>query len=159
MITSQRGIDLIKKFEQCVLHAYRDSAGIWTIGYGTICYPDGKPVKEGHLITLQKAEDYLRYEVKKKEMGVNTALINTKVNQNQFDALVSFAYNVGTAGLAGSTLIKKVRNNPGDPTIRDSFLMWNKITKNGKKVELEGLTKRRAKEADLYFEPIPEKAA
>jgi lysozyme len=153
MKASQTCIDFIKKEESLVLHAYKDSAGIWTIGYGCIQYPDGKPVKEGHVVTPQRAEDLLKWEVEKKASGVEKCLMNTVVNQNQFDALVSFAYNVGYGALSMSTLIKKVRNNPNDPSIRDEFVKWNKITVGRVKKELLGLTKRRTREAALYFKP------
>jgi lysozyme len=154
MKPSQKAVDFIKKEELLELKAYKDSAGVWTIGYGTIEYPDGKPVKDGHIVTMQRAEDLLKWQMDKKAIGVEGLLMNTVVNQNQFDALVSFTYNCGYAALRDSTLLKKVRNNPNDPTIRDEFLRWNKITKNGQKVPLEGLTKRRKREADLYFTPI-----
>ena len=78
-----------------------------------------------------------------KELGVDTS----NLNQNQFNALVSFAYNVGTGNFSSSTLLKKVNRNPDDLTIKDEFLRWNKA---GGKV-LNGLTNRRNEEADLYF--------
>lgn len=177
MTTSQNGINTIKRFEKLELKAYKDSVGIWTIGYGTISYPDNKPVKEGHVVTPQRAEDLLKYEVKKKEISVVNALMNTKVTQNQFDALVSLCYNIGSEGLKNSTLIKKIRNNPNDDTtikvdnIEDAalkdwlkeqgikneintihyfFMVWCKGTINGKRQLLKGLAVRRNKEYELY---------
>jgi lysozyme len=154
MKPSQRCIDFIKKEEALRLTAYLDSAGIPTIGYGTIRYPDNKPVKMGEVVSMQRAEDLLKCEVEKKAIGVSDLIGVTVLNQDQFDALVSFAYNVGHAALKGSTLLKKVRNNPSDPSIREAFGMWNKITKDGKKVPLLGLTRRRDREANLYFSLI-----
>jgi lysozyme len=151
---SQQAVDFIKYEEKLELKAYQDSAGIWTIGYGTIEYPDGKPVKQGQVVTMQRAEDLLRWQMDKKATGIVPLLMNTQLNQNQFDSILSFTYNVGYGALKSSTLLKKVNNNPNDPSIRDEFMKWNKITKNGQKVELLGLTKRRKREADLYFSPI-----
>lgn len=147
MTTSQKGIDLIAAFEGCRLKAYKCPAGVNTIGYGTTVYENGQPVRMGDQITLQRAKELLKHEVDMKAVGVNTMLGSTKVTQNQFDALVSFAYNCGTGALKKSTLLKKVLANPNDPEIRNQFARWNKV--NGQ--PWEGLTIRRRKEADLYF--------
>lgn len=147
MVTSQKGLDLIKSFEGCRLKAYRDAAGIPTIGWGTIRYPSGKRVQMGEQITQGQADEYLHFEVDMKAGAVSELVRGISLTQNQFDALVCFAYNVGTGGLAKSTLLKKLKVNPNDPAIRAEFLRWNRA---GGKV-LSGLTKRRAKEADLYF--------
>lgn len=150
MKVSDTCIRLIKLFEGCKLTAYKCPAGIPTIGWGSIKYPDNKPVKLGDTISQLRADDMLKWEVELKAQGVTKHLLNTKVNQNQFDALVSFAYNCGVGALGSSTLIKKVRNNPNDPSIRTEFGKWNKAA--GK--ELAGLTRRRKLEADLYFKPM-----
>jgi lysozyme len=144
---------LIKKFEGYKLEAYKDSAGIWTIGHGTIMYPDGKKVKENDTITPIYADACLRWEVDTKTKSVAAFVNNVVLSQNQFDALVSFAYNVGVGALQSSTLLKKVRQNPNDPSIRDEFMRWNKVTdpKTKKKIPIHGLTNRRQQEADLYF--------
>jgi lysozyme len=73
------------------------------------------------------------------------------VSQKRYDALVSFAYNCGVDALAQSTLLRLIKKNQEDPAIREAFMAWNKITKNGKKVVSPGLAARRAKEADLWF--------
>lgn len=143
--------EFIKNREGLRLKAYRDSAGIWTIGYGSIIYEDQTPVKKGDIITQQTADKLIEKEISSKSAKVNAALGNVPVNQNQFNALVSFAYNVGTGALLSSTLLKRVRANPADPKIRSAFMMWNKAHVNGKLVAIKGLTKRRAAEADLYF--------
>lgn len=151
MKPSQNCIDFIKHWEKYVDHAYQDVAGIWTIGYGTIQYPDGKKVKKDELVDLVRAEAYLKYEVEVKADGVEKMLAPVSLNQNQFDALVSFAYNCGTAALRGSTLLKRVKNNPSDPAIRDAFMMWTKAKVHGVLQPVKGLIMRRKAEADLYF--------
>ncbi len=143
---SQNCINLIKRFEGCKLKAYKCPASIYTIGYGTIRYPDGKPVKEGEEISLYRAESLLTYDVNK-----FASQIKLNVNQNQVDALVSFCYNLGIGAFNSSTLKKKVIANPGDLSIRDEFMKWNKARVKGVLTELKGLTNRRKAEADLYF--------
>jgi len=143
--------EFIKNREGLRLKAYRDSAGIWTIGYGSIIYDNQTPVKKGDVITQETADQLIESEISIKSAKVNAALGNVRVNQNQFNALVSFAFNVGVGALLSSTLLKRVRANPADPKIRSAFMMWNKAHVNGKLVAIKGLTKRRATEADLYF--------
>lgn len=144
-------LQLIERFE-CggnvakYLTAYKCPAGVWTIGIGTTVYPNGQKVKAGDVATKEQAYEYLLYDLKTAEVLVDS-FTTDKINQHQFDALVSFAYNVGTGALKGSTLLKKVNVNPVDPTIRAEFNKW---VNGGGKV-LPGLIKRRAAEADLYF--------
>lgn len=145
MKPSDNCYNLIKQFEGCRLKAYLDSVNVPTIGYGTTYYPEGSKVKLGESITQERAEFLLRWQVLEKAASV--AQIVSNVNQNQFDALVSFAYNCGVAALKKSTLLKKVLANPNDPSIEAEFLKWCKA--GGK--ELIGLKKRRQKEADVYF--------
>jgi lysozyme len=148
---SDKGIQLIEQFECSgdvtkFLKAYLCPAGVWTIGIGTTVYPDGQKVKQGDLITKEQAYDYLRFDLAYTEKQVDSYTTDS-INQNQFDALVSFAYNVGTGALKSSTLLKKVNANPSDPTIRKEFERW---VHGGGKV-LPGLVTRRKAEADLYF--------
>jgi lysozyme len=144
---SQRGLDLIKQFEGLKLKPYLCPASICTIGYGNTYYPDGTKVKlTDPAITAQKAEELLKFLVQSYEKGVDSFCLDD-INQNQFDALTSFAYNVGVGNLQKSTLIKKVNLNPNDPAIRLEFMKWNK----GAGKVLAGLTRRRQAEADLYF--------
>jgi lysozyme len=147
MTTSKKGIDLIAQFEGLRLKAYLDAVGIATIGFGCIVYDNGQKVKLGDQITLERAKELLMHEVNMKAVGVKMLLGDTAVTQNQFDALVSFAYNCGTGALKTSTLLRKVKANPNDPAIRDEFRKW---TRAGGKV-LPGLVRRRNKESDLYF--------
>jgi len=149
MIPSQKCIELIKQFEGFFPDAYLCPASVPTIGFGTIKYQNGNKVHIGEKITMQQAENELMYELKKICM-----VFKPNLNQNQFDALVSFAYNLGTEALLNSTLYKKVKANPNDASIRDEFMKWNKARVNGKLKELKGLTRRRKAEADLYFSTI-----
>ena len=87
----------------------------------------------------------------KKAHGIDAALANINLTQNQYNALLSFAYNEGIGALLSSTLLKKVKANASDPTIRDSFMVWDKAHVNGVLVEVQGLKNRRKDEADLYF--------
>lgn len=150
MKLSQDGIEFIKSLEGCKLNAYQDSAGIWTIGYGIIQYEDGTPVKKGDMISQQRANDLLEYEVDKKTKSL-AAYLPDGLKQNQIDSLISLCYNIGVGAFAKSTLLKKIKSNPNDPTIREAFLMWNKAKVKGKLTVVDGLTARRTKEADHYF--------
>ena len=144
---SQKGLDLIKRFEGLELKPYKCPAGIPTIGYGNTYYPSGSKVKlTDPVITKEKAEELLKFLLGSYEKSVDS-FCRDDINQNQFDALVSFAYNCGVNNLKSSTLLKKVNANPQDVTIRNEFMKWNKA--NGR--VLAGLTKRRQAEADLYF--------
>jgi lysozyme len=138
---------LIKDFEGASLNAYADPIGIPTIGYGTIAYPDGTKVKLGDTITQEQADEYLEYEVNEKAKGVQKAIDTDTLTQGQMDALVSFAYNLGIGNLRSSTLFKKAKLYPNDPTIRDEFDKW---VRAGGQI-LKGLVRRRKAEADLYF--------
>jgi lysozyme len=148
--------EFIRGEESCRLKAYKDIAGIPTIGWGSTMYEDGTKVKMGDVIDIDKANRLLEWEVRNKAGAVVDCLKNIVLNQNQIDALISLAYNIGVGGFRQSTVLKRVRNNPKDPTIADAFLMWNKITDpvTKKKVVSKGLTLRRKREAKLYFTPI-----
>jgi lysozyme len=150
MTASENGINFIKKRESCRLTSYQDIAGIWTIGWGSIMYKSGKRVSKGETITQAEADDLLLWEVGNKS-AVISALVPASLNQNQFDAILSFTYNEGVGAFSGSTLLKVIKKNPCDPYIRDCFAMWDKITVDGKKVVSSGLVERRKLEADLYF--------
>ena len=130
--------------------AYLDSVGIWTIGRGIIEYEDGKAVKKGDSITVEREIALFNHTVKKYVANVNKR-VTSNINQNQFNALVSICYNIGITGFNGSTLLKKVNKNPNDTTIRSSFASWKYGTIKGKKQVIQGLVNRRKSEADLYF--------
>lgn len=141
------GYNLIKKFEGLSLKPYKCQANISTIGYGSTFYENGTKVKlTDWPITKLRAEQLLRNTADKFAEKV-AVLITKPVTQNQFNALVSFAFNVGIGALRNSTLLKKVNANPNDATIKAEFLRWNKA---GGRV-VNGLTKRRIKESALYF--------
>ena len=136
MNVSTNGIELIKQFEGCSLKAYKCPAGIWTIGYG---HTNG--VKEGQKITQVQANTYLMEDLKTYGKYVNN--LQLPLNQNQFDALVSFCYNCGPGNLR--TLVK----NRTLSQIADALLLYNK----GGGVVLNGLIKRRNAERELFLKP------
>ena len=147
MTPSKNCIDLIKKFEGFRSEAYQDSVGIWTVGYGSTMWPDGKNVQPGQRMTIQEAEAVMTWELTRKGKEILSGLPTTIINQNQYDALVSFAYNLGVGALLKSTLFKKLKVNPNDPSIRAEFMRW--VNAGGKR--LTGLVRRREAEANLYF--------
>ena len=139
MKTGTKGIDLIKHFEGCELEAYKCAAGVWTIGYGHI-----KGVTSNSVITQEQAEQMLVEELNEYEGYINN-MVTTPLSQNQFDALVSWVYNLGGGNLKASTLLKVVNSGEFDG-VPAQIMRWNKA---GGKV-LEGLTRRRQAEADLF---------
>lgn len=146
MNLNEAGKSLIKLFEGCKLNAYQCSAGHWTVGFGNIFYEDGTKVKPGDKITQERANEL--FEIIAKDFSDKVRpLIKKDITENNFSALVSFAYNVGVGNLKNSTLLKKVNTNPSDETIRAEFMKW--VRAGGK--ELAGLKRRRKAEADLYF--------
>lgn len=149
MKTNPRGIDLIKSFESLRLKPYLCPSNIPTIGWGATTYSNGMKVQLTDApITVQHAEDLLRHHLAKFEEAVSSA-ITSQINENQFSALVSFAYNVGQGAFKTSTLVKLI--NKGDKQgAADQFLRW---TKAGGK-ELPGLVKRRKAERDLFLLPV-----
>ena len=144
---SNECINLVKQFEGFYSKPYLCPSQVPTIGYGSILYENGKKVTlNDPAITEERAIELMRWELNKKAIEVD-AMTTDAINQYQFDALVSFAYNCGSGALKGSTLLKRVNANPNDPTIKDAFLMWVKA--DGK--TLKGLVNRRNAEANLYF--------
>lgn len=132
--------ELIKQFEGLRLEAYLCPAGIWTIGYG---HTSG--VSPNSFITIQEADEYLHRDVASIEMQLNK--LNLILRQCQWDAIVSFVFNVGIGNFRSSTLLAKIRTNPDDNSIMDEFLRW--VYANGK--VMKGLQKRRLAEMKLYF--------
>ena len=148
MKTSQSGISLIKGFEGERINAYDDGVGVWTIGCGTIKYPNGVRVKKGDTCTEAQAESYLKNDLVKFENAINR-LVKVPLNQNQFDALSSFTYNLGETNLSSSTLLKKL-NAKDYAGAADQFPRWNKA---GGKV-MNGLTRRREAERNLFLKKV-----
>lgn len=142
MLISRNGIELIKRFEGCKLTAYKCPAGKLTIGYGHT----GDDVTEGLTISQEDANDLLFDDVLCFENGVNNLVEGLDLSQGMFDALVCFAYNVGLDNLKKSTLLKLLKDGKVLEA-SEEFTKWNKS--NGK--VLDGLTKRRAAEADLFL--------
>lgn len=141
MRTSQRGLSLIKSFEGLRLLAYRDAVGVWTIGYGAT-----RGVKAGMSVTKEQAERMLLNDVQRFEPEVER-LVQVPLTGNQWDALVSFTYNLGAANLESSTLLRLL--NRGDYSgAAGQFPRWNKA---GGKV-LPGLVRRREAERVLFLE-------
>ena len=140
MKTSPKGIALIKEFEGLRLKAYKCPGGVWTIGYG---HTDG--VRPGMVISERQAEDFLKAELIAFEKYLND--LRLAINQNQFDALISFIYNVGTGNFSSSTMLRKVKANPLDNSIMEEFLRW--VYSKGR--VLPGLQRRRLAEMKLYF--------
>ena len=145
MSISAKGIDLICEFEGNRLSAYDDGVGIWTIGFGTIKYPNGARVKKGDTCTLEQAKDYMRHDLIEFEHAINSS-VKAQLTQNQFDALVSLAYNIGSNAFKSSTLVKKL--NSGDyKGAADQFNVW--VNAGGKR--MQGLVNRREKEKVLFL--------
>ena len=139
MIISKKGTDLIKDFEGFRTHAYQDAVGVWTIGYGHT-----KGVQPTDVISAAEGDKMLSTELEEYENWV-TKLVDVPLDQHQFDALVSWTYNLGPTNLKSSTLLK-VLNAGYYEQVPDQIRRWNKA--GGK--ELEGLTRRRTAEAELF---------
>ena len=154
MHLGEKGEKLIKHFESCRLTAYQDSKKVWTIGWGNTSYENGTRVKKGDKVSQWRADELFRRISQKFVNEVNFLTKGIQLQQHQFDALVSFAYNVGSdidddkmaEGLGDSTLLRLIIENTEHPGIAGEFMKWNK---SGKKV-LPGLTRRRKAEAHLY---------
>jgi len=147
---SKRCIELVAQFEGLRLKPYLCPAGVPTIGYGTTFYPNGKRVTmEDPPITEEQANNFLVPTLQNFAKYVDS-FCRDDINQNQFDALTSFCYNVGPTNMKKSTLLRKVNKDPNDPSIADEFRKWGK----SKGKVLKGLTRRREAELKLYFEPI-----
>jgi lysozyme len=146
MRISKEGLYLIKRLEGFRNHPYLDSANVPTIGYGFTFYPNGERVKMSDKpITRVEAEEIL-FEVVKTFADAVEDAVETELTQNQFDALVSFAYNVGVYAFRDSTLLKRINEDPKHPDIEYQFSRWNKA--DGK--VLNGLVRRRKSEYYLY---------
>ena len=146
MKISQNGIDLIKRFEGCRFNPYRDSIGLWTIGYGHLI-GDGKSLPSGfnRVFTQKEIDDFLVNDLLHVESGISV-LIRVPITQNQFDALCSFCYNLGVGTLQKSTLLKDLNASLWDAAANDIL----KFHFAGG-VSIPGLIKRRQAEHDLFI--------
>ena len=140
MQTTEILFEKLKSFEGCRLQAYQDAAKVWTIGYGHT-----KGVKKGDNITQEKAEAYLREDVEEVEGQI--LALNLNLTQPQFDALVSFVYNVGIGAFKESTLLRFIREGRSENDIKKQFRSW--VYSNGR--TLPGLVKRREWESIRFF--------
>lgn len=145
MKTSQKGINFIKSFETLQLKAYKavPTELYFTVGYGHY----GPDVNSSTELTKAEADKLFEADLSVYEMVVSRQTYDLGLNQNQFDALVSFTFNVGVKAFESSTLLKKIKAWASEAEIRKEFSRWNK---SGGKV-LSGLTRRRQAEADMYF--------
>ena len=144
MRISENGIEFIRQLEGEKLTAYPDIVGIWTIGVGHTGFVDGKPVARGMAITKEKSKELLTADLKRFESAVNDA-VKVTLTQNQFDALVSLAFNIGEGAFARSTLVNKL--NAGDKKgAAEQFLVW----KNAGGQVSQGLLNRRQKEKAMF---------
>ncbi|WOE32197.1 MULTISPECIES: lysozyme [unclassified Acinetobacter] len=142
---SEKGYSIIRESEGLRLKAYKDTGGVWTIGFGTIKYPNGTSVKSGDTCTEAQANEWLKNDCK----WVDSCLdqnIKVKINQNQFDALASFVYNVGETAFIKSTMLTLINQN-NLAAAAHQFDRW--IFDNGKRIQ--GLVNRRAKEKELFL--------
>lgn len=147
MKISANGVALLKRFEGLELEAYQDIAGVWTIGYGHT-----ETAQPGMKISEREAEELLKRDLRPREDAVSR-LTKTSLNQNEFDALVSFVYNVGENAYKNSTARRRL--NSGDRVgAAEALTWWNKATVNGVLREVTGLTRRRAAERALFLEPV-----
>jgi lysozyme len=147
MKLDKKGYDLIKEFEGLKLKPYLCSASVPTIGYGSTYYENGKKVKLTDAPITKERADALFQIVADDFAKRVVPLIKKPLTQNQFNSIVSFAFNLGVRALQNSTLLRLVNINPNDANIAKEFLKWNKA---GGRV-LQGLTNRRIKESALYF--------
>jgi len=149
MEINDAGLELIKKFEGCRLTAYKCPANVWTIGYGHT----GKEVEEDLKITQAQADQYLRNDLSSFESDVEYLIksIGLNLNENQFSALVCFAFNIGVGALRSSTLLKEIKKDPNNfKAIDFQFNRW--VYANGEM--LKGLVARRKAESALYQTPV-----
>jgi lysozyme len=146
---SENGLSLIKSFEGKYYEGYLCPAGVWTIGYGHTGETLGQSSPKGMRISDADIDKLLKEDMARFEKVVLRSVV-VPLKQHQFDALVSFAFNVGAGALATSTLLKKL--NSGDCAgAAEQFLVWNKATVKGKKVALAGLTRRRQAERHMFL--------
>ena len=140
-------LNTIQQFEGLKLKAYKDSVGIWTVGFGNIFNLDtGNPIKEGDEISLETAERWLKIEVDNLQAKMRK-VITVPLNDNQWTALTSLAYNIGFGAFKRSTLLRLLNAGASKEEVAKQFLRWNKA--GGK--EIKGLTNRRQTESNLYL--------
>ena len=140
-------VDLIARAEGLRLDAYQDVAGIWTIGRGHT----GADVRAGMEITISRADALFLADVSNTARAVQSLLSGCATRECELGAMVSLAYNIGTAAFARSTVLRAHRRGDRESAAR-AFALWNQATVNGRKVQVAGLVRRRAQEAALYMQ-------
>ena len=145
---SDQGFAIIREFEGFRANAYLDTGGVWTIGYGTIKYPDGTKVKKGDTCTQGQAELWLKNDCQWVDACLDKH-VKVSINQNQFDALASFIYNIGETAFVKSTMLKTL-NAANFAGTASQFDRW--VYDNGKAIK--GLISRRAKEKELFLKVV-----
>jgi len=138
----------IKNSEGLELKAYKRKGDVWTIGYGSTYYEDNTRIKQGDVITLERAESLLKLKVEKEYLPQLKSIIKANLNDNQLSALLSLIYNIGAGNLKKSALPGIINKNPNSETIRNVWLTQN--IRIGSQFE-KGLRLRRKREVDLYF--------
>ena len=138
----------IKRSEGLELKAYKRKGDVWTIGYGSTYYEDNSRIKEGDVITTERAESLLKLKVEKEYLPQLKSIIKANLNDNQLSALLSLIYNIGAGNLKKSALPGIINKNPNSETIRNVWLTQN--IRVGSQFE-RGLRLRRKREVDLYF--------
>lgn len=150
---NQKSLDLIKEFEGFRADAYKDAAGIWTIGYGTTARAGvGIEPKPGMKITKAEAEEYLLRAVTRFAAQIDK-MITQPINENEFGAFVSLAYNIGPLAFSKSSALRNF-NAGNKVAAANAMLAWNKATVNGRKKVLRGLQRRREAEKALFLSPV-----
>lgn len=139
-------VEIIKEFEGFFAKAYKDPVGIWTIGWGTIVYPGGKKVQSGDVCTQAQAAEWLLFEMQEKASGVSH-LVKVPLNDNEFCALTSFAYNCGVGAFQSSTLLRKLNAGAPKLDVANELLRW--VNAGGH--PLAGLVRRRKAEKALFL--------
>lgn len=142
---SEKGYAIIREFEGFKAEAYLDTGGVWTIGFGTIKYPNGQRVKKGDTCTREQAEQWLKNDCKWVDACLDK-YVTAKITQNQFDALASFVYNIGETAFAKSTMLTLLNQN-NFTAAANQFDRW--VFDNGKRIT--GLANRRTKEKALFL--------
>ena len=147
MTTSSQAEAIIKKFEGKRLKAYKDSGGLYTIGYGsTYNFNENRPVIATDVIDDTTALNWLRKEISTRSTEIKK-LIKVPVNQNMLDSLTSLAFNIGTGAFKKSTLLRLLNAGSNKNLVADEFLKWNKVKGN----IVPGLTNRRILEKELFL--------
>jgi GH24 family phage-related lysozyme (muramidase) len=147
MKASEKCLELIRRFEGFRSKAYRCPAGVWTIGYGSTRYADGTRVHQSDPpITEAQADEIMRATLGEYERAVDR-YVSVFVNQNEFDALIAWSFNVGSHAMANSTLVKKLNGKEAKTRVADELLRWDKV--QGK--PLAGLTRRRKAERAMFL--------